>query len=352
MPIRVLIVDDSPLLRACIKMMLEHDRRLEVVGEATNGAEAVAMVAELKPDVITMDIEMPVMDGISATRRIMQRHPTPILMFSSLTTEGAEATLSALEAGALDYLPKDFEVISWNRDKVVNILCERIHTLAGCRKIRHTLQAPSFVTHNASLPMSENLPERGEVKIVVIGTSTGGPLALQEILTKLPASYPHPILLVQHMPENFTPTYARHMNQLCAITVKEARDGDELTAATALLAPGGKQMLVVCVDGRYVVRIREGEPDQTYKPSVDLTLKSVARSLPGQSLVLILTGMGEDGLEGCRSIRSSGSTVWTQDAASCVVYGMPAAVADAGLSQRVLGLQEIGPALSRLTSSH
>jgi two-component system chemotaxis response regulator CheB len=346
---RVLIVDDSPFFRHCIKMMLSNDQRFEVVGEAENGAEAVMMVARLKPDVITMDIEMPVMDGIAATRRIMQSAPRPILMFSSLTTDGAKATLAALEAGAVDYLPKHFEDLSRNRDKAAMMLCERIYTIARRGSANRSAAALKVAANDhAAVPSPGTVPQRSTLKLVAIGTSTGGPLALEEVLSRLPASFPYPVLLVQHMPGSFTPAFAQRLNQLCAITVKEAEDGDELAPATALLAPGGKQMLLKRQGGRHRIHIRDAAPEQIYRPSVNLTFHSIAKVFPGQTLALILTGMGDDGLEGCRSLKSGGSTVWTQDEASCVVYGMPAAVADAGLSDRVLSLAELAGALRRL----
>jgi two-component system chemotaxis response regulator CheB len=189
---------------------------------------------------------------------------------------------------------------------------------------------------------------RGQFKLLAIGTSTGGPVALQEVLTKLPASFSLPIVMVQHMPGSFTPAFAARLNQLCAITVKEAADGDTLQPGTAYLAPGGKQMLLESRGGRQVLRVIEPEAGQTYKPCVDITFNSIAKVHPGQTLAVILTGMGADGREGCRSLKQGGSQIWSQDEASCVVYGMPAAVADAGLSDRVLPLNEVGPALASL----
>jgi two-component system, chemotaxis family, protein-glutamate methylesterase/glutaminase len=168
------------------------------------------------------------------------------------------------------------------------------------------------------------------------------------VLTKLPGNFPYPILLVQHMPGSFTPAFAQRLNQLCAITVKEAVDGEMLTPGTALLAPGGKQMLLESRGGRHCVKITESEPGLTYKPSVDITFSSIARVYPSQTLAIILTGMGADGREGCRALKGGGSTIWSQDEASCVVYGMPAAIADAGLSDGVLGLSEVGPTLARI----
>lgn len=360
MPIRVLVVDDSGFFRRRVKAMLDADPRLEVVGEAANGAEAVEMATKLKPDVITMDIEMPVMDGITATKRIMQGNPRPILMFSSLTTDGAQATLDALDAGAVDYLPKRFEDISKNRDEATKALCERVYTIAsrgrGARRPVTPAPAPTVAPRPTTRipppppppPRAGAMPRRGTIKLVAIGTSTGGPVALQEVLTKLPAGFPYPLLLVQHMPGSFTPAFAQRLNQLCAITVKEAEDGDVLQAATALLAPGGKQMLLESRGGRQIVRVIDSEPGQTYKPSVDITFNSIAKVFPAQTLAVILTGMGADGREGCRSLKGGGSVVWSQDEASCVVYGMPSAVAEAGLSDRVLALKEVGPALTQV----
>lgn len=364
MPTRVLVVDDSGFFRRRVKEMLNSDPRLEVVGEAANGAEAIEQAARLKPDVITMDIEMPVMDGITATRRIMQSNRCPILMFSSLTTDGAKATLDALDAGAVDYLPKRFEDISKNRDEATRALCDLVHTLSrGQRRAA----APAVVRRPVS-PASSAVPRpavaprtaspvarplapplrRGQFKLLAIGTSTGGPVALQEVLTKLPASFSLPIVMVQHMPGSFTPAFAARLNQLCAINVKEAADGDILQPGTAYLAPGGKQMLLESRGGRQVLRVVEPEAGQTYKPCVDITFNSIARVYPAQTLAVILTGMGADGREGSRTLKQGGSQIWSQDEASCVVYGMPAAVADAGLSDRVLALNEVGPALAQL----
>ena len=363
MPIRVLVVDDSGFFRRRLKEMLGSDPRLEVIGEAVNGAEAVEMAARLRPDIVTMDIEMPVMDGIAATRRIMQSSPLPILMFSSLTTDGAKATLDALDAGAVDYLPKRFEDISKNRDEATRTLCERVHAIAsrGHAAPRRAATPPPATGRAPVAPVLRPLapaaavppragavPSRAQLRLVAIGTSTGGPVALQEVLTKLPANFPFPLLLVQHMPGSFTPAFAQRLNQLCQITVKEAEDGDVLQPATALLAPGGKQMTVEARGGRQVVRVQESDPGLTYKPSVDITFSSVAKLFPAQTLAVILTGMGADGREGCRTLKTGGSVVWSQDEASCVVYGMPAAVAEAGISDRVLSLKDVGPALAKI----
>jgi two-component system chemotaxis response regulator CheB len=349
MAVRVLVVDDSSFFRRRVTEMLDADSRIEVIGTAADGVEAIKQTALLKPDVITMDIEMPVMDGITAVRRIMQAMPTPILMFSSLTTDGAKATLDALDAGAADFLPKKFEDISSDRDEARRILCARVR-LIGARGLGKTAIPAPAATKPATAPSSVALgkrPRKGNYDLVAIGTSTGGPVALQDVLTRLPANFPKPIILIQHMPGSFTPAFAQRLDSLCQIQVKEAADGDQLKPGLALLAPGGKQMELESRGGSVVVRIREAEAGQTYKPSVDLGFSSAAKVFPGKVLSIILTGMGADGREGARALKQGGSTLWSQDADSCVVYGMPAAVAEAGLSDFVLPLAEIGPSLAQ-----
>lgn len=356
MAVRVLVVDDSGFFRRRVTEMLTSDASIEVIGAAANGQEAIDQTLALRPDVITMDIEMPVLDGISATRRIMEKRPTPIIMFSSLTTEGAKATLDALDAGAVDFLPKRFEDISNDHAEVKRQLCERVRQLAHRST---TIPTKTAATSTAS-PSVKKLPEaptaartpvaipKGEIKLVAIGTSTGGPVALQEVLTKLPKSFPFPVLLIQHMPATFTPAFATRLDGLCAIAVKEAQDGDVLHPGQAYLAPGGKQMLIEKRGADIVIRVTEAELRQTYKPSVDTTFTSIAKLFPRNTLAVVMTGMGADGREGAKLLKQGGSRIWTQDASSCVVYGMPAAVKDAGLSDRELSLKEIGPSLAQV----
>jgi len=349
---RVLIVDDSSFFRHRLNEILEADPRIEVIGTANNGLEAVKRAAELKPDVITMDIEMPVMDGITAVRKIMQASPVPILMFSSLTTEGAKATFDALEAGAVDFLPKKFDDISKDKEEAKRLLCARVR-LISARGLPRTVApaaakpAAQPVATRTAASRASAMPTKGNYKIVAIGTSTGGPVALQDVLTKLPATFPLPLILIQHMPATFTPAFAQRLSSLCKIDVREAVDGDELKPGLALLAPGGKQMEVIIKAGKSVISISDPEPDQTYKPSVDISFDSVAKAYPGKALAIILTGMGSDGREGARALKRGGSKLWSQDEESCVVYGMPAAVAEAGLSDSVLPLSEIGTSLAR-----
>ncbi len=353
MSIKVLVVDDSNFFQHRLKEMLDAHPQLQVIGHATNGREAVEKTKSLRPDVITMDYEMPIMDGVSAVRQIMAEQPTPILMFSSLTYEGARTTLDALDAGAVDFLPKNFSEIS--RDSAA--LKQKLHSrlLAIAKPERVSSQASLAETRSGRNPLAARLaPARlsptpaarrslkGQVKLLLIGASTGGPVALAEVLTKLPANFPLPVVLVQHMPENFTKAFAERLNRQCNIQVREAVDGDVLRPGLALLAPGGKQLMV---DKRGGVRVLPGDDRVNYKPSLDVTFGSAANAYGKQSLAVVLTGMGSDGCDGARLIKQRGGTVWSQDEASCVIYGMPMAVARARLTDRVLPLQEIGPEL-------
>jgi len=346
---RVLIVDDSSFFRRRVNEILDADSHIEVIGMAKNGLEAVEQAEKLKPDVITMDIEMPVMDGITAVRKIMQKTPIPTLMFSSLTTDGAQATLDALDAGAVDFLPKKFDDISSDREEAKRLLCARVRLIAARglpRTASVSTSSPKVVTKKVS-EKPATMPAKGNYQLIAIGTSTGGPVALQDVLTKLPKNFPLPIILIQHMPASFTPAFAERLNGLCQIEVREAVDGEALTPGVALLAPGGKQMEIVKRGGVSHIKISEPLPGQNYKPSVDVAFSSVANTYPGKALAIILTGMGADGREGAKKMKQGGSSLWSQDEASCVVYGMPAAVADAGLSDHVLPLSSIGESLAR-----
>lgn len=360
MAIKVLVVDDSSFFRRRVSEIINSESRLEVIDVAVNGREAVEKAKTLKPDVITMDIEMPVMDGITAVREIMAASPTPILMFSSLTHDGAKATLDALDAGALDFLPKKFEDIARNRDEAVSLLQQRVIQIASKRAfMRRPIARPATAATSStarplasrtsaptasapSRPMAAKFRASGKkYQLTAIGTSTGGPVALQKILTRLPVNYPHPIVLIQHMPATFTAAFASRLNTLCKIQVKEAQDGDVLQAGVAYLAPGGKQMMVDGRAGAARLRIIDGGDRMNYKPCVDVTFGSAAKVYGDKVLSMVLTGMGADGREGARMLKSAGSTIWAQDEESCVVYGMPQAVAKASISTEDLPLERI-----------
>ncbi|SCW96357.1 MULTISPECIES: chemotaxis response regulator protein-glutamate methylesterase [unclassified Pseudomonas] len=369
MVVKVLVVDDSGFFRRRVSEILSADTSIQVVGTATNGKEAIDQALALKPDVITMDYEMPMMDGITAVRHIMQRCPTPVLMFSSLTHEGARVTLDALDAGAVDFLPKNFEDISRNPDKVRQLLCEKVHSISRSNRRVGAYSAPAPApvaapspapaptasssfnpapvrsapapapTRSAPASATSPAPKRKAYKLVAIGTSTGGPVALQRVLTQLPANFPAPIVLIQHMPAAFTKAFAERLDKLCNISVKEAEDGDILRPGLALLAPGGKQMMI---DGRGAVKILPGDERLNYKPCVDITFGSAAKSYGDKVLAVVLTGMGADGREGARLLKQGGSAIWAQDEASCVIYGMPMAIVKADLADAVYGLDDIG----------
>ncbi|WP_417596813.1 protein-glutamate methylesterase/protein-glutamine glutaminase [Oceanospirillum sp.] len=369
MPITVLVVDDSGFFRRRVCELLSTDARIKPIGTASNGREAVEKAIELKPDVITMDYEMPVLDGISAVREIMQKAPVPVLMFSSLTHEGARITLGALEAGAVDYLPKNFEDISRRPDELAKALCEKVIEVSRSKRgalassAKHIARPErrsslgsvkpasraSLTSAQSEAPkrvssVKNSKPQPRHFDLVAIGTSTGGPMALQTVLTQLPENFPAPLLLVQHMPAAFTGAFAERLNSLCKIRVKEAQDGDVLKPGLALLAPGGKQMVV---DKRgSSVRILAGDERLNYKPCVDVTFGSAANAVKGNILGVIMTGMGADGRDGCRMLKEHGATIWSQDEDSSVIYGMPMAVAKAGLSDEVLNLNDLGYRLS------
>ncbi len=387
MTIRVLVVDDSSFFRRRLTEILSQDAELEVIATANNGKEAVEKALALRPDVITMDIEMPVMDGIAAVREILKVQRTPILMFSSLTHEGAKATLDALEAGAIDFLPKKFEDIARDKAEAADVLRQRVKTVARRRVISRPsstissasstlasrtapLSGSSATTATPRAPLAQSLaaralaeraelqskaaeraePQRGgsfdssgkTYKLVAIGTSTGGPVALQQIITALPANFPLPVVLIQHMPAAFTGAFASRLNGLAKIEVKEAADNDVLRPGVAYLAPGGKQMLLDGNENQARLRVREDDsPRITFKPSVDITFGTAAKVFNDKVLAIVLTGMGSDGREGCRLLKQSGSRIWSQDEASCVVYGMPQAVTAAGLTDVEVALSDV-----------
>jgi len=388
MSVSVLIVDDSGFFRKRLGEILNSVSGINVVVAATNGREAIELVKKLNPDVVTMDYEMPVMDGITAIRHIMAECPTSILMFSSLTYEGARVTLDALEAGAVDFLPKNFEDIARDAGKMQEILKSRILAIAkknvapradkptneplsqlaqdsqskpsspgmvrqrqgvaATNLARSTIgkskPAPSVKQVRKATPLKSiatTAPQKlkHSVDLLVIGASTGGPVALQKVLSKLPENFPIPVLVVQHMPATFTPAFAERLNGLCQLTVKHGEDGDPLKKGTVLLAPGAKQM-IVSGQGRSI-SILEGDARLTYKPSVDITFGSSAKAYPGRVLGIVLTGMGADGREGCRLLKQGGSTIFTQNEGSCVIYGMPMAVDKAGYSDGSFDIEQI-----------
>lgn len=372
MTYKVLVVDDSSFFRRRVTDILNKDPQLEVIDVAVNGQEAVDKTISLKPDVITMDIEMPVLNGIAAVKQIMERAPTAILMFSSLTHQGAKSTIEALEAGALDFLPKKFSEIAQNSDEAGSLLRQRVIQLAKksgsirrsssagqTTRVTRSLSSSAPISTRKSLSATKpktaearaikstvSAPSGKVYKLLAIGTSTGGPVALQKILTQLPQNFPLPIVMVQHMPATFTHAFANRLNSLCKVQVKEASDGDILKAGCAYLAPGGRQMVITGTENAPKIKIIDDNSAKiTFKPSVDVSFGSAAKIFSGNVLGVILTGMGADGREGSRMLKARGATIWAQDEQTCVVYGMPQAVAAAGISQMSLPLENIASAI-------
>ncbi len=342
--IRVLVVDDSSFMRKAIQSMLEEDPAIEVAGLARDGAEAVEKVDSLRPDVVTMDIEMPRMNGLDALSAIMRNTPLPVLMLSSLTEDGANATFDALEIGAVDYIPKHLGELSCNIMRVKYELIAKIKAAAKIDvKNRPASRKASYKLHPPVVPQGiEKKFVSQKIAIVAIGASTGGPNALQHLLSMLPHNFTTGILIVLHMPKNFTGPYAERLNGICELEVKEAACGDVMGPGGVFIAPGGRQTRLKrrgAID--VYLSVDDDPPDVIYKPSVDVSFVSVAACFPGRALGVIMTGMGQDGVEGIRAIKKTGGKVVAQDEASCVVYGMPKAVVAEGLADKVTPLDSM-----------
>ena len=369
MSFKVLVVDDSSFFRRRVTDILNNDPELEVIDVAINGLEAVKKAIALKPDVITMDIEMPLLNGIDAVKQIMAQAPTAIIMFSSLTHSGAKATLEALDAGALDFLPKKFNEIAKTTEDAGSLLRQRVKQLARKKgaalpristfRSRAAVDAKANSDNTTSARASKATADIGKYpnesinkktdksyKLLAIGTSTGGPVALQQLLVQLPEDFPLPIILIQHMPATFTSAFASRLNTLCKISIKEASSGDILKPGHAYLAPGGKQMIIDGTENAAKIRILEDNSERiAFKPSVDISFASAAKVFGGNVLGVILTGMGADGRDGSRLLKNKGATIWSQDEESCVVYGMPQAVTVAGISERSLAIDSFPSAI-------
>ncbi len=351
MSIRVLIVDDSRFICNRIKEILLQESDFLVVGIALNGQQAVQMAKELMPDVITMDVEMPVMDGISAVKKIMIESPTSILMFSAATHSGAQATLDALNAGAIDFLPKKLDEINGDKEMAKRLLRRRVrivaqHTKAVLSKSRIGLRSPKQLG-NYPNNLVGSLIARKKIELLVIVASTGGPVAIQKILPKLSSRCSFPVLIIQHMPQNFTESFAQRLNALCDVAVKEASDGDALNAGEVLLAPGGMQMEINARNK--TVSITEKQKGEIYSPSADKTLSSISDLNLNNVLTVVLTGMGSDGKEGAKKLKQKGFSIWAQDEESSTIYGMPKAIVDAKLADYTLSLDEIATQFGRLS---
>ncbi|NEM08009.1 chemotaxis-specific protein-glutamate methyltransferase CheB [Geodermatophilus normandii] len=349
-PIRVLVVDDSVVVRKIVTDVLSSDPAIEVVGTAVNGKLALTKLDTLKPDLVTMDIEMPEMNGIEAVRAIRaSRNRVPIVMFSTLTERGASATLDALSSGANDYVTKPANVgsVAQSMESVREQLIPKIKALTGRPTgLGAAAARPAAAPVVARPPAPRSAPHKAPA-VLVIGSSTGGPEALAKVLPVLPATLPVPVLVVQHMPPVFTRQFAQRLDRLGALRVVEAVDGSPLQPGTVHLAPGDHHLTVRGTGRGATTMLSQGPPENFCRPAVDPLFRSAVTAYDGAVLAVVLTGMGSDGRNGASVIRDAGGTVVVQDQATSVVWGMPGAVASAGLADEVLPLDRVAEAITR-----
>jgi len=338
--IKVLVVDDSTVMRKLISDILKNDPQIEVVDTAKTGKEAIEKAKNLKPDVITLDIEMPEMDGITALKILRKEVPqTKVIMFSSLTQEGAKATIESLALGAYDFVPKpSTKSFLESVKKIEQDLIPKIKSVVPLKKIK-LIYKPIQITPKI---------KKGIYKVCGIGVSTGGPQTLLKILPKLPPNFPAPILIVQHMPPLFTKQLAERLNSLSRLRVKEAEEGEFVKDGVVYIAPGDYHMKIKKENSLIKIKLHQGPPRNFCRPSVDELFESLAEVYNGKTLALILTGMGNDGKEGAKKIKEKGGVVLAQDAESSIVFGMPKAVIEEGLADEVINLSKISERLKDL----
>lgn len=347
--IRVLVVDDAVVMRRLISTVLENDPELEIAGIAANGRLALARIPQVNPDVITLDVEMPEMDGLETIDEIRKIYPRlPIIMFSTMTQRGALATVDALARGATDYVTKPANIgsISEGMDRLQSELIPKIKVYArpsGASPKARSVTPPAHGRSFASQPF--------RCSVIAIGASTGGPNALHEVLPALPATLPVPVVIVQHMPPVFTELLAKRLDEISKIRVHEASEGQPIQAGHAYIAPGGKHLALVAESGYVRARLNEQPPENSCRPAVDVLFRSVAQVYGGGSLGVVLTGMGQDGLRGARWIHESGGRVIAQDQETSVVWGMPGAVAEAGLADEIVALSGVSKAVLALAGT-
>jgi two-component system, chemotaxis family, protein-glutamate methylesterase/glutaminase len=344
---RVVVVDDSALVRSLLGEIINRQADMVCVGAAADPLVAREMIRELNPDVITLDVEMPRMDGIEFLSRLMRLRPMPVVMVSTLTERGAEVTLRALELGAVDFVAKPKIGVSDGLSLLADDITAKIRIAARA----HLKRAVAPPSGSPPRPVAAPLGRLSTEKIVFIGASTGGTEATKEVLVQLPADAPA-VMITQHMPPGFTRSYATRLDGLCRIAVKEASDGERVLPGHAYIAPGGLHLSVERSGANYVARVRDGEPVNRHKPSVEVLFESAARVVGPNALGVMLTGMGGDGAKAMRQMREAGSWNVAQDEASCVVFGMPREAIAAGAAHEVLPLQAIaGRLIERLRST-
>ncbi len=347
-PIRVLIVDDSAFMRFTIAKRLSETPGIVVVGSAHNGEEALALIPNTKPDVITMDVEMPGMDGLTTLRQIMVNNPRPVIMLSSLTTQGANETVQALTLGAVDFVAKP--TAKANIESIMEEVIAKIRRAARVRVYPvSNLQrsdAPSFTQPSTKKTQAVlTRPLRQNDKVVVIGSSTGGPRALNTVVPQLPSDLPAALLIVQHMPVGFTRSLAERLDNVSKLAIKEAAPGDRLEVGRGLLAPGGFHMMV---DANGQITLNQNPPVHGVRPAVDVTMTSAVQRYGAATVAVILTGMGSDGTTGARLVHSAGGHVIAEDESTSVVWGMPRSVVEAGAANQVVPLPDVAAAIDKI----
>ncbi|MFD0669801.1 protein-glutamate methylesterase/protein-glutamine glutaminase [Ramlibacter sp. MAHUQ-53] len=344
MKTRVVVVDDSALVRSVLTEIINRTPDLEVVGTASDPYVAREVIRELNPDVITLDVEMPRMDGLDFLERLMRLRPMPVVMISTLTERGAQVTLRALELGAVDFVTKPQLSVRTGLDEAAREITQKIRGAAAARVRRHAQAVPAAASASPRPPLAAGTG-RGTERLVAIGASTGGTEAIREVLTALPEDFPG-IVITQHMPPGFTTSFAARLDSLCRIRVKEGEDGERVLQGHAYIAPGGRHMAVERSGAGYVLRVADGEPVNRHKPSVDVLFRSVARHAGPRAVGVMLTGMGADGAAAMRQMKDCGSWNIVQDEASCVVFGMPREAINAGAASEVRSLSEVARSLA------
>ncbi|MCD5322703.1 MULTISPECIES: protein-glutamate methylesterase/protein-glutamine glutaminase [Pontibacillus] len=349
--IRVLVVDDSAFMRKMIRDILEADHRITVVGTARNGEDGLLKVQQLSPDIITLDVEMPKMDGLTCLKEIMKNHPLPVVMLSSMTKSGGESTLKAMEYGAVDFIEKPSGAISLNIESIAEQIVGKViaASRANLREVQKAQQPPVKTIHPNRFAYSKSKQD-----LVAIGTSTGGPRALQQVLTALPGNFPAPIVIVQHMPPGFTQSLALRLNRLCKISVKEAEHQEVLKPGVAYIAPGDYHMNIQQQQTNLTIHLDQAEANKGHRPAVDVLFNSIAHLQPLSMIAVVMTGMGSDGALGVERLKASSHavTVIAESEESSIVFGMPKAAILTNLVDEIVHVNEISLALMKRIGGH
>jgi two-component system chemotaxis response regulator CheB len=339
--VRVLVVDDSALMRKLIPQMLAADESIDVVGTAMDGSFCLKKIEELKPNVVTLDLEMPGMNGIDTLKEIMRKQPVPVIVFSSHSTEGASVTMKALGLGAFDFVTKPKDA-SAHMAETARELIAKVKAAADCKL------KPRILPGSTPKPEKSAAPTGSPARVIGIGVSTGGPQALEYLLSHLPGDFPGTIVVVQHMPDGFTDMFARRLDEVCTLRVKEAQSGDMLLPGRVLICPGSRHMKVKRLPLGDIAVLSDEPRVNGHRPSVDVLLRSLAEEFRNNAVGVLMTGMGDDGAEGLGAIKKEGGMTIAQSEESCVVYGMPKAAIERGYAVRVVGLDVMGSTLQAL----